>query len=699
MKKIIYIILTYIIFAGSVHAFEITYDGKTEEYNELPIYLNIEDKIIEGDVPPIMLNGRTLVPAREVFEALGAELKWLEDYNQLYVGYEEKLIILEIGKDYAIVDDKEVKMEAGPKIINGKTMIPVRFVAEALHFKVAWEDPTRIITITKKGEVAENEIIDTSTIEMEVKKEEVKKPSKEVVFEEKLDDYIEEYKNKFEDVNYKDVNFEKMEIIDDKFIISFDDAISSVEDIYWDGHIIIDVKNSKIDEDTKDIELENNKYVKKIRFSQFETNPNITRIVFDMKETMNYKLILSGDRKDILVSLEKNIINKVVVLKTEENKDLVRISGLMKPDVNVSRLTNPERLVIDVKNSVNLIGYKEKQINYNIIKNVKTSQFDEKTTRIVLEIEDQADYYINEKNLEVAIEVFETKLNKITYENGKDATIKLKKNGKKINLEDVIIRNDYINKKCNIILPGDYTETFNEGKLQVKDENINRVDVSKNANGNTQILITENKILEYILMEDEQYVYISAKKPRDIYENIVVLDAGHGGRDSGASKNGLLEKEINLDVTLKVYELFKNNRNVKVYLTRDDDAFPALAERIGMANDLGADYFVSIHNNATVSSAWNGTEVLYYGPNSSLNAKSKNLASRIQNALVARTNTKDRGIKLRKELHVLRNSKVPAVITEIAYLTNGSDAAKLKTQSFRQKAAQGIYEGILEGIK
>ena len=171
---------------------------------------------------------------------------------------------------------------------------------------------------------------------------------------------------------------------------------------------------------------------------------------------------------------------------------------------------------------------------------------------------------------------------------------------------------------------------------------------------------------------------------------LVVLDPGHGGSDPGAVVGPYLEKVYNLDISLKVYNILKS-KGVNVEITRTTDVFVPLDDRAKFANDRNADFFVSIHNNIMPSN-YKGSMVLHY-PTSYYG---KAYARLIQNNLVKDLGTGDIGIKGDKDIVVLRKTKMPAVLIEVACMSYPGDLALLNTESFRQKAAESIANSIIQ---
>lgn len=178
---------------------------------------------------------------------------------------------------------------------------------------------------------------------------------------------------------------------------------------------------------------------------------------------------------------------------------------------------------------------------------------------------------------------------------------------------------------------------------------------------------------------------------------VLVIDPGHGGKDAGAVGYNLTEKYVVLDTGLRLKQLLaKTPFNVKY--TRQTDVFIELSQRVAIAKNAKANAFVSIHSNAANGNA-SGSETYYYGPASKTAnpnvAASQLLAKKIQKRLVAAMGTKDRGDK-HGDYHVLRENSMPAVLVELGFIDNKADNAKLASPTYRQKAAQAIYYGILD---
>ncbi|GAB6891084.1 N-acetylmuramoyl-L-alanine amidase [Geobacillus stearothermophilus] len=169
----------------------------------------------------------------------------------------------------------------------------------------------------------------------------------------------------------------------------------------------------------------------------------------------------------------------------------------------------------------------------------------------------------------------------------------------------------------------------------------------------------------------------------------IVLDAGHGGKDSGAVGNGLREKDLTLNIVKKIGDMLKDYEGVEIIYTRTDDRFIELSERAAIANRAKADYFISVHINAG-----GGTGFESYIFNNTKDAKTIAYQNVIHSEIMrAIGNVTDRG-KKRANYAVLRETKMPAILTENLFIDNPNDAAKLKSEQFLLQVAYGHVIGL-----
>ena len=180
-------------------------------------------------------------------------------------------------------------------------------------------------------------------------------------------------------------------------------------------------------------------------------------------------------------------------------------------------------------------------------------------------------------------------------------------------------------------------------------------------------------------------------KPRGYYK--VFIDAGHGGTDPGALGYGYRESDLNLQVAKKVESKLKS-KGIDVKMSRNSDIFYSLSERAEMANDYGADAFISIHQNSAEAKSANGIETYY----NRKKEEDRPLSNDIQKQVISQTGANNRGVK-NAEFTVLVKSKMISALVECGFISNESEVKKLSDSSYQDKLATGIADGIEEYLK
>lgn len=171
----------------------------------------------------------------------------------------------------------------------------------------------------------------------------------------------------------------------------------------------------------------------------------------------------------------------------------------------------------------------------------------------------------------------------------------------------------------------------------------------------------------------------------------IYIDPGHGGIDSGASGNGLLEKNVTLQIALAVRKYLGEYKGVSIRMSRTTDKTVTLKERTNDANSWGADYFLSIHINA---GGGTGFESFIYSGLSNTSSAGKKRNS-IHNKVVKVNGLTDRG-KKQGNLHVLRESKMPSILTENGFIDTASDAKRMKNKAWIDRVGKAHAEGIAD---
>ncbi len=273
MKKIssIILILIMLFYCTNVSALTLSFEGQTVEYKGREVRLVVNGQEVQGDMPAIILNSRTLVPARLVFEKLGAEVVWNEEERRVSVSSDTTTVVMNVSSDKAYVNGVEVTLDSPARLINNRLMIPVRFPAEALGAEVLWEDKASTVRINLKEEEPEEGASELITIDAKANA----------------------------DVTVLSALFNGM--------------ISEVSDFTLTSggkRIVVDVYGAVCT--AKRLDFEDSSLIS-VRTGQYKKDPYIARIVLDVTEFTNYTI----ERE------ENKLVISIDTLKTDEEKEEV----------------------------------------------------------------------------------------------------------------------------------------------------------------------------------------------------------------------------------------------------------------------------------------------------------------------------------------------------------------------------------------
>jgi len=256
-----------------------------------------------------------------------------------------------------------------------------------------------------------------------------------------------------------------------------------------------------------------------------------------------------------------------------------------------------------------------------------------------------------------------------------------------------VVKQLNINSKKSFITNGHaYADALAGSVLAAKQNAVILLTQPTQLSSTTLNLIKERGIGEFVVLGGTtsvgQKVVTTLSAP--MLGKRIAIDAGHGGTDPGAVKNGLQEKDIVLDISKRLQNKVTSAGSLPL-MTRTTDVYIPLADRVLDAENRGADIFVSIHVNSFADPGANGTETWYSDKYQS--QESKELAESIQNELVDELGLRDRGVK-EGSFVVIRDSNMPSVLVEVAFLSNSEEAKLLANATFRERAAKAIYNGV-----
>jgi N-acetylmuramoyl-L-alanine amidase len=679
MKKIIVLILMVFILLtitngvlaySEPEALEVMIDGKKVQVKKINVIINEEP--LESDVPPILYDSRTLVPVRFATQFLGGSVEWDPVNYQVKIMYFGKEIILTIDSSEVVIDGvkKQLPYNVPAKIVNDRTMVPLRFVAEELGCKVDWDPETwtGIIT-TNKDEITNIEVTDIIVEENGLSLPNIQ---------------IETTGN----VSYKEY---------------------FLEEPY---RLVIDINNAKLNISNKEllqsngvVEIEVNKYpLKGIRASQFAVDPDVTRLVIDLDRYVSYD-ITTKDNK-----LKVSFLNKmkdISVEEIDERKGIV-IDNTIIPQYNIIRLSNPDRIVVDLMDSILVSDKSSYDINTKYIKGIRTSQFapdslynsEAKIVRIVIDINEDS----NRPNLmldtldgKLVLYVDEHEFENIKYDEEGSLYRSININA----LKDISYKVNYIEEsRLMEIKVGKDDVELETGMELIDDEYIDYIFTEEHGVYRNITIKFKKDIIYKIESEefDDNIKILFLGKNEKFKDKTIIIDAGHGGKDPGATAPTfkIEEKDLNLKVAKKLNEKLIE-AGFKTIMIRDNDEYIGLYERAEIANESNGDAFISIHFNSHPDSDIKGIQT-FYCPSYKSEVKTEDnypFAEAVHQGLLDALNSVDKGIRRRPELVVVRETKMVAALLELGFLTNPEEEKRIFTEEYQDKAVEGIVSGII----
>ena len=428
----------------------------------------------------------------------------------------------------------------------------------------------------------------------------------------------------------------------------------------------------------------------------------------------------SQDRGYILVKKDLQMKSKYYLDNVNFKNNSIIITGVGSYTISKPMyLSNPSRVVYDVTNAVVNNAIRNKEIKFNQSDSIKIGQFNRNTARIVITTA-TPDVYVPILYSDTQRLVFIDKLNispQTLYSGTADLTgVYYEKSSDKIHgvklvfskpVVSGVIRN-YSNIELLLYNVDKFTHPSFESAL--KHTVFSDILVSSMQGGGLKLTLPADKsdIVELMIGSDGKTMRfrettnvqlpvqnnptpVIVPPVKDPAKKVVVIDPGHGGSDVGATRNGIYEKTITLDVSKKVADMLRN-KGYEVVMTRATDKTVSLQERVEISENSNPDLFVSIHVNSSNSETPSGLETHYYKDNS------LELAKNVHASMLNNINSPNRGL-FKSKFYVINHTTAPAILVEIGFLSNPSERDQLISEHRKQATAKAIVEGIYEYFK
>lgn len=709
---------------------------------------------ITSQIKTVSREGELLIRARDLADLLDAKLTWRSALKSLKMESQGVIIKIMANSPYIQIGKNALKTKAGLRLIDNQAYIPLAKSIEAFGYLLDYQRDKEELYIFQPETTINDVFWQEDGNQLQIKMDEItpyrilhSEDGRKITIEIDKAEIDQEFSDNVSNNNYylKVVNVPDRALLrliiksktpipfqidggiyerDDSLVLSFLPQLKNIR-ISSDNLLTVEATGKIPDVKTKylsskkkvvidipsivignfDLDIKEHPLIKDIKVTQHNLDPVILRIEV---------LMANGDIFKPLQRQQSNLL----VFKPGQRSEITNLnyaagsfsfdsSSALNPELFL--LESPPRLVMNLYHVNRGRGILDKmRVNNNLIKNLRTARFDEQTVRIVADLEELTGYdWIEEKKGEIYRYTvnLKNKFAQIKTEDQADYQYlnilmqsKADYEVKKFNYPHRIVvdfKNTLNNlNKLKMIPKSSLIKNIRSSNYQLEGEEVTRLVFELNDYYSHQISSYQNKHgIKIALAKD--YFSKEIKSNKKIEKKLIVIDAGHGGFDPGAiGINGLEEKVPNLAIAHEIASLLQA-KNHKVLLTRASDEFHSLQQRVNFANQHQADIFVSIHANSFNNSMTGGVETYY---NQSINDQNRFLAEKIQDKLGRKLGIIDRGIK-DSNFYVIKYTKMPSALVEVAFLSNVQEEKKLKNKRFQKRAASLIVDGILDYLE
>lgn len=263
--------------------------------------------------------------------------------------------------------------------------------------------------------------------------------------------------------------------------------------------------------------------------------------------------------------------------------------------------------------------------------------------------------------------------------------------------EEITIENHYMDQELYVLIQNVQESFYAEHALMGNRTGVEAGFYHETEDG-VALVFELAQVYEYRTVFENNELYISFLNPREIYNRIVVIDPSCGGLDRGEEGNGVIEKELTLQIAKKLKEKLDESK-IKAYYTRMDDVNPDAEQRVELANEVKADMYIEISVDSREEEAVYGVSTVYNDQYFIPGFGSVELADLLERELASEIKTKALGLEKASEESKLRYATVPAAEVRVGCLSNKQEAILLKREDYIEKIANGIYNAIISSYE
>ncbi len=631
------------------------------------VSLVIDGEVVASRVPARLVDSRTMVPVRIISERLGALVDWLPVTRQVVILRGGTEILLTIGSAEVLVDGQQSSLPVAPFIDDGTTLVPLRFVSEVLGADVAWDGDTHTVTITDASPRQPPPTDDDGAARLVSLAHVVVDGSSGIRIRTAGQPRL-----TFTDIETETGDYPRI-------LVELENTVSDLAgELPGQGGMLRDVL---VDDHTDSLPA--------------------TRIWLELVEPTAHRVLGptwdadQGYLDTVLVFQDR--VHAVAFHEADDGSCWVDVATGVEAPFRAFQLESPHRLVVDIEGIApgRAVAGLTLPVASPTVERIRAALFQASPTitRVVLDSERRLAYDIVRTDAGLRIMLSGSMISleverdqaglvmSIATTMAVDAVCSYDAELGALVLD--LPRINYGNGVEPAYRPDELLQTVTASAVSL-------TTAGGQVVGGTRVTMELSRYWRHALIKSAEGLELRVSGP-PLEGRTIVVDPGHGGNDPGAvGPGGTLEKDIALDVSRRLASVLED-QGATVVLTREGDYNPCLHDRAAAARQYGADLIMSVHFNGVWNREIKGTET-YYTHNHPASAR---LASTVHAVLLEDLGRLDRGVR-RREFVLVREPRVPAVLVEPLYLTNAQEEQLLMDPGFRQQVADSLARGVVE---
>lgn len=632
-----------------------------------PIRLVINGQTVASDVAPVIVNGRTLVPARVIAETLGAHVDWDARTRRVTVTMGDTEVVLTVDSKKARIGGKPATLDVPALVLKGRTMVPLRFISEALGAEVGWDSQARIATVNRFFRLTD------------IRFEPDRGKGRLILTADGPVAYQVRATGEVPGTEPGAAPGAGAGSVSRAAVVPV--AMLGAESPER-PRIVLDLPNTRLPDSFEPLVVGQGS-VRLVRAEALEGPPPTARVVVDLARPVVWEVVYGENPDQVVVEVRYQLTD--VEYRDGEGL-LLHLTGPADPAVRM--LTDPDQMILELPGFTPGDNLAAIMRPGGAVREVRVEAPPGAGVRVVADLAGPAGYRLEPHPEGLLVRLLPQVRSVRWDESGENLRLTVETS---LPARFTALRGERPGALAVVVAGA--VLALPDGRAPAPSGKVTAVEaVAGEDPVEVRLGFTIRDLVDFRVVEGAPANSLVLEVVAGALSGkLVVVDPGHGGSDPGAiGPGGTQEKDVNLAVARRLRALLEA-AGARVLMTREDDRFVGLYDRANLADGAGADLFVSIHCNSMERRGVRGTETYHY-PGS---VPGRRLAELLHSRLLAALNRPDRGVQ-GANFVVVREPDMPSALVELAYLSNPEEERLLLSSDFQNAAAGAIRQGVID---